>query len=595
MNTIFNQARPYIQHLSLSENNVFIAGLKKHAKVTAIALAIISAIAASFYIFQWLQNSMRPTPPTPPVPIDKPPASPVINVHPSSPRKPVVPPKPPVRGQTKPFVFNHTPRPTTPPIIEPFFSTPASTPQPSQNSHRDISKPLNKKFEKPSVNQKTDLASPIQSPVSQIVTSPATPPPQSLASSLPFTEIEGLCTEVLNNIFSDRTFSTQKAFAAIDPKARQQIIDIYNELVYEFERRNPRLQKIKLGDPVPAYFANVKEQTNEQRKYLSLVGIRSMFRYGPEIVDDLGAKLFIGGEHHYEDNKGLKAFKTYTGNMVDLDTELDSKKFTNDAQAIKKARELIVSFGEMCGLKSKKGKQLTPEDVADQLPKRKLDLPTDLVYSSLHNTDRSNHGIWKRIPPGKFNEFYYVNVPNCDVAILATLRLPYMIAEIAQLAKENNGGTLPKDFLDDFFTNGVSDKCFNEKVTTFMDFYIAWKAKFDRTPTPEEEAKRNIENGTFGEELQRIGVDKALANKYDRNKLVGLLFNHYSTLDDPLKGLSKDQWIEEEKDTCMALLLGANIWESVLYQSEPDREYFLLNLSTLKSMMGDLYFFIESF
>jgi hypothetical protein len=578
MNTIFNQARPYIQHLSLSENNVFIAGLKKHAKVTAIALAIIGAITASFYIFHWLQNSKRPTPPTPPVPIDKSPASPVINLHPSPPRKPVVTPKPPVRGQIKPFVFDPSPVRATPPkMADSFISTPPPARQTSQDSHSS--------------------ASHIQSPVPQIVTSPATPPPQPIATSLPFAQIDEICEQVLNNIFSDPEFSAQEAYAAINPKNKQQIIDVYDELVHEYERRNPTLpRKIRLGDPVPAYFANTNGQmTDEQKKYLSLVGIRSMFRYGPKIMDDLKDQLFIGGEHHYEHDKGLVAFKTYTGNTVDLDTELDPKKFTSDAQAIRKARKLIVKFGKKCGLKPTKGDHLTPEDVAKQLPKRKLELPTHQVHDSKeNNTDRSNFGVWKRIPPTKPQYHYYVNVPNCKIATLAILRLPYMIAEIAQLAKNHNGGIISKDFFDIFFKK-ISTGCFNHKLMKFEKFYLTWKGKFEN-PTPEEIAKRKIENGAFGEKLREIGAQKAIEGKKSRIDMGNILFDYYydiygdeETERGPMKGRSKDQWIAEEIDTCANFLMDEGMWESVLYQCAENYDYFPLDAIALKDIMGPFY------
>ena len=115
---------------------------------------------------------------------------------------------------------------------------------------------------------------------------------------------------------------------------------------------------------------------------------------------------------------------------------------------------------------------------------------------------RSNHGIWKRVAPSGHKTHYYINVPNYDLVLIATLRLPYLLAELAYLTKEQNKGTLPKEFFDRFFEEGLSDKCFNDKAQTFMDFYHDWKAKVEGLPTAEEEASQKITKGIFGEALR---------------------------------------------------------------------------------------------
>ena len=135
-----------------------------------------------------------------------------------------------------------------------------------------------------------------------------------------------------------------KALSAVNPKTQQQVLELLNEIVAEFERRHYVYKKIKYGEQVPAYFANVVEQSKEERQYLSLVGIRNLLKCGAGIVDDFSKQRFLGGEHHYAWNQGLKNFKFFTGNVVDLDIEIDA---ANDAEAIKEAEEKIVNFGKI--------------------------------------------------------------------------------------------------------------------------------------------------------------------------------------------------------------------------------------------------------
>ena len=150
-------------------------------------------------------------------------------------------------------------------------------------------------------------------------------------------------------------------------------------------------------------------QTNEERKYLSLAGIRNMLLAGPDIIDEIAKKEFLGGVHHYDSNKGLNSFKFYTGTPVDLETEFDAK---NSEDALRRARELIVDFGRKIGLETVKG-SLTAEEVARKLPHRKLNLPEpyDTIHHANDHTDRSNYGIWTRQEPHSAVVHYYANVP----------------------------------------------------------------------------------------------------------------------------------------------------------------------------------------
>lgn len=416
----------------------------------------------------------------------------------------------------------------------------------------------------------------------------------------PFLQVERLFQQVEENIFSDQLFSAQIAFTELDQSVQIEVKNLLDELVENFERKYPPTKKIGYGDPVPAYFANVKDQQKENNtKYLSLVGIRNMLKYGPRIIDDFSDTNFLGGEHNYQEGKGLKAFKTYTGTVVDLDTELEKPMSSaeidpiNDQEAIKKAKELIINFGKVCGLKGSSKRELTAEGVARQLYGRHLELPdlvNEQIYVSQTNHDRSLHGIWKRLPPGKSKYLYYVNVPMHSIVLMATLKLPYLIAEVTYLAKKHNSGSLPQDFLDNFFDKGLSTMCFNEKLRVFMEFYETWKKKYT-TESPAEIAKRKILQGKFGTSLSVKKPEEVLKEAYNRQMLINL-FDQLETqkvLTFTEKGPSMEKWINENIDNFAYALVKRGLWESILYQRENDQEYLLLDANALRFFMADYF------
>jgi len=421
----------------------------------------------------------------------------------------------------------------------------------------------------------------IEKPQQVVVATPKEKPKPTKPN--PFVQIESICGKIAENVFIDPFFSTVKTFSVVNSKTTQQTLELLNEIIAEYERRYYPPKIIKYEQQVPAYFANVKEEPIEVRKYLSLVGIRNLIKCGPGVIDDFTRQRFLGGEHHYGWNQGLRTFKYYTGNVVDLDIEIDA---INDAEAIKIAEQKIVQFGEICGLKKHGGGKLTAADVAKLLPYRHLDLPKNgIVHPSPDNVDRSNYGVWKRVNPSGKALNYYINVPNCDLVLMATLRLPYIIAELAYLTKEHNKGTLPKEFFDRFFEKGLSEKCFNEKAQTFMEFYHDWKAKIEEVPSAEEDARQKIEKGIFGEALKAKGAELVFKEAYNRAKLTQLT----SDCDHEIKGRHFDQWLKEEEEGVIEFLKSKGLWEMVLYQTEAGKDFFLLNRSTLKLFLKDYF------
>lgn len=401
-------------------------------------------------------------------------------------------------------------------------------------------------------------------------------------------KVDEVCNSIAHSIFTDPTLSVAKAFETIAPH-QPQVIAIMNELMHEFEKRYPQPYFLEYGDHVPRYFANVANKSPQERKYLSLAGIRNLILIGPRIIDDFRDLKFLGGEHHYGFNKGAQALRYYTGTVVDLDTQIEAN---DDQEAIAIAKPLIVNFGKTWGLQGKNGQELIAEEVASQMPYRKLNLPQHgfpIHYSQSHE-DRSNYGIWTRGDHQLSKLIYFVNVPNLDFVLGATLRFPYIVAELAWKAKAAHNGILPEAFLDEFFDKGLSDKCFNEKLRAFTEFYHNWITKFDEVASPEQTAREKLSSGAFGEYLQKQNPNSVLEQKYSRTSLIQLFEKHSFTVDD----LTSDEFVLIETDRCIQILQEADLWEKVLYQTEPGQDYFLLNAETLRLFLKNcLYLYIK--
>lgn len=579
---------------------------KKIAVIVGIVLAAFSALTALFYAYRNYNSHDKPTLPP---------------VHPS--------PKPGLKPFPNPALnpnTNHIPDPN-------LFKTtsPATTNQPDHkynvtpspvNSIEIDDEAIARKFQeeedaklaqqfniddantdykkppKPGVGPKPLISvnpispDPIESPKAPTYHLTTTPP--HLAAPSPFKEIEDICSLIGEKAFTDPHFSAVKALAKVHPATKKQVESLLNEIVAEFERRNPLLpQKIAYGAQVPAYFANVDTEGMIIRHYLSLLGIRNLVKWGANIIDDFRDTKFLGGEHHYTTGKGLNAFKYATGTTVDLDTEIDA---TTDEQAVKLAEPMIIKFGEFCGLKKFGGGKLTTAEVASLLSNRKLQLPVPPYYSvhqSASNTDRNNHGVWKYVTPGGKTQ-YFVNVPNADLVILATLRLPYMVAELAYRTKLQNHGTLSKEFFDDFFKKGLSDMCFNDKAKTFIAFYHIWSAKLDGVVTdPVEDARKKIAQGFFGEAVRVKGA-AAITSALTRTSLINLLDTH----DFNCNWRSLEQWLKDEEKKITTVLKNQGLWEASLYREDctvdpknplAKSDYFLLNEATLKPFLKHYY------
>ncbi|MFI0434588.1 MAG: hypothetical protein ACH350_02515 [Parachlamydiaceae bacterium] len=538
---------------------------EKYGKIAAIALSVISAIAVVYYMCRKYAKEKKITNPSP-----------------------QLPPLSSKDRQLPHFLVNQK------------NNNPSShtAPQPTQNSDsshftdatlaRKLQRQISSDEENEGVNSDDQSLFPFGSDFHDFGT---VSPPQTHLKTLhannqacTFSEIEDLCGKIAEHSFSNRSFSATESIKQIEPQIKQEIENTLHEIVKEFEQRFRISHKLIYGSEVPAYYANDSTgNTPDQRKYLSLAGIRNLLMVGPSIIDDFRDTQYLGGEHHYQEKKGLKAFKFYTGNTVDLDTKIEAK---NDREALQIAETMVVKFGEKCGVRPLLNK-LTASAVSQALPKRKLHLPPS--HEPIHNaggshTDRSNHGIWKRTFRNETE--YYVNIPNHDIVLLATLRLPYMLAELAYMTKHYKNGSLLNEFYTQLFNKGISDKCFNDKARTFLDFYHTWKAKLNEIPSPEEEARHKLATGGFGQSLKELDAHDVIANAYDQGKLSELLSNYNMTSQD---GLCEKEWITKNKPQIVQLLNTLSLWEKVLYRTEAGKDYFLLNESTLTTFLPSYY------
>ncbi len=540
------------------------------SKIAKIATVIIGAFAAIYAIYICIKECCPPKPKKPLIVI-----------------KPIYAAKKENRSQIKDDedlakelqkIFDEELKSTKAPVKAPEFTAPSTT---IFNSKAFAHSPPIILLDEPTT---------IPLSVKKLVVTPSKPvesipkPSAPIPSTNPFVIIENTCAEAAEQMFNTKA-SAKKTIDKLDVKITEKVLDNLNEIISEYEKRCKIYTKIGYKEAVESYFANIGGDPTKI-KYLSLIGIRNLLHFGPSIIDDFREKNYLGGDHNYSSLKGLKTFKHYTGNTVHLDTAFDA---ANDAAAIKFAKEKIIQFGKQQGL-DKIYSSLTAEKVASHFPDRKLELPhSGSVRKASSHTDRSNEGVWKYQNPASSKIEYYVNVPNCDIVFLATLRLPYMFAELLYLTKEQKDSKLLNEFYDTLFDKGLSVGCYDDKAREFINFYHDWKMKIAKAPSPEEEAKQKLASGFFGVKLKNQNSEMVIKKALDRSKLIEVLSN----LDIELKGRSLEKLIFEEEDKIVKYLLKKGLWENTLYRSEEGKDYFLLDAKTLTPFMKDFHEYLK--
>eukprot|EP00672_Neobodo_designis_P025880 CAMPEP_0174851410 /NCGR_PEP_ID=MMETSP1114-20130205/23176_1 /TAXON_ID=312471 /ORGANISM="Neobodo designis, Strain CCAP 1951/1" /LENGTH=506 /DNA_ID=CAMNT_0016085945 /DNA_START=32 /DNA_END=1549 /DNA_ORIENTATION=- len=266
----------------------------------------------------------------------------------------------------------------------------------------------------------------------------------------------------------------------------------YREKYGFSEGSDAGLMRIGFGDPVPSYFANVSGgQSIYNRKLLSLLGLRNLVKFGPEVFLELKEKLFSGSLGDYKPKTGLHKMRYFTGNTVDLDTCVlrCHEKVTLDAINTMQRKQNGPTFRNAEELaNSEVGKRMAIEQAkmmidafaerfkltADQIRKRRIDLdPEDTDFPvATTNDDRGKCPLWIYRNAGVLT--FHANVPTMSDVYGALLLAPYHLAKAFILVHRQS--KTPEDLvrnLDAFFEDGVSDSCFNAKWKSIEMFVQA--------------------------------------------------------------------------------------------------------------------------
>ena len=446
-------------------------------------------------------------------------------------------------------------------------------------------------------------------------------------------KVEEACRQAEEIAYTtDGSITTVQLFSTPEiEQIKKKAIKLMNEIIKEFKKEKYRerfgynqeedkeLFIIKFQEPVPSYYANVKETNSDYRLiYCSLLGIRNLIEYGPKLFDDFRKEQFIDGEHNYSAGTGLAEFKDKTGNLVDLNTELERPMVKNheghmqrrpltDAEATEKYKKMVIDFGNrVLGINSPNA-LLSFEEVIQSLKKRKLGMEEDsYIHISRSNTDRGKFGIWKRIDAYSREPMYYVNVPQMPAVVLATLRLPYLLAEVAALDEAKNKA-LSNAFFDTFFDGKRLGGCFNAKAQSMIDFSVTQKEILLKNSSPEDEVTKAIESGSLGDELKKMGAEKAIEDAWSRNRLVSALVvideskeildpDRFQTLlvedDNPLwqeKDFAKaiiDHLEKNEPEKLKKIEIALKFGKS-LYQEDEDSPFKLVTMQLLPTLIRD--------
>lgn len=179
----------------------------------------------------------------------------------------------------------------------------------------------------------------------------------------------------------------------------------------------------------------------------------------------------------------------------------------------------------------------------------------------------------------------YIERNDADQVILTAVRLSYMLAEVADLAKKSKDEELRDKFYLDLFKNGLpAYGCFKAKTNHLVGFCIKWKNAFT-TPPSETEARTKLKNGDFGITLKDMNHETLINNPLTRQQLN----QHISELDLEKNGRPLDKWLEEEQGKIIDYLKEKGIWKNVLYHKEAGETYFLFDEKSLEAFLKEFY------
>lgn len=178
----------------------------------------------------------------------------------------------------------------------------------------------------------------------------------------------------------------------------------------------------------------------------------------------------------------------------------------------------------------------------------------------------------------------YFDIKDVDQVILTAVRLSYMLAEVADLAKKSKQEELRNQFYLDFFKQGIPIGCFKGKTNHLVVFCIKWKDAFE-TPPAETVARNKLQNGDFGQTLKYKNHHTVIHETFTHQKLYALIAElNLEKNDRPL-----DKWLEDEQGKIIDYLKEKGIWKTVLYHKEAGETYYLLDEGTLQAFLKEFH------
>ena len=307
---------------------------------------------------------------------------------------------------------------------------------------------------------------------------------------------------------SDKTLMCDALTDVLEEFLKPAYVAKYGGMTHDIELA----RGLAVGDPVPSYFANTGSESIFLRKVLSIAGLRNLVLHGRDIFMEMRATLFAGNPATYVDGEGPDKMRTFTGNVVDLDTvvlrasdpvtlatiNLSNKHkglpthnsthaFANSTQA----GEIAVTSAEALLNKFSQDFQLTTAQAGKRLVDAKALPAPGSIPVATHNTDRGMWPCWRYTNVGV--DSFHANVPCLEDVNGALLRAPLHCVKAWVYALETNDEA-------SFFEDCIVDSCFNMK----------WKAI---EAYCEEQEKR----GSIRQVLEALQVthQAALSRLYD--------------------------------------------------------------------------------
>jgi len=243
---------------------------------------------------------------------------------------------------------------------------------------------------------------------------------------------------------------------------------------------------LSLDQPVPHYYANVSGQSIWQRKALSIGGLQNLLKYGGSIWKEMGNGLFSACPASYGPGPegvrcGPERMRYWTGNAVDLDTVVLR---CSDGALLKTINHLnakdglpTYGSGDQFG-SSKQAREIALDAagplIADFCDTFKIDTPAKKqarnlvlnpgapIHIAQSSGDRGTHAVWQYVNVGQ-NSFH-VNVPCIKDVYGALMKAPlYTIRAFLIIHDSFPAGPDRSKWIEEFFEDGISDTCFNQK------------------------------------------------------------------------------------------------------------------------------------